>query len=103
MKFNEVLKDIDLIFSKHKDEHFDLTYCIDHTKTLASLDYIEIVQYKGGGFTVWVHDPLGTLESQDSIVYKDYKTLEGAKQFITKVVQDEQQRHYQDLIFCKQV
>ena len=98
MKFNEVLKDIDLIFSKHKDEFLVLTYCIDHTKVLASLDRIKIIQYKGDGFTVWVHDPLG---SKGSIVYKELKTLKGVKQFITKVVQDEQQRNYQDLIFYK--
>lgn len=98
MKFNEVLKDIDLIFGEHKNEDLALTYCIDHTKVLASLDRIKIVQYKEGDFTVWVYDPLG---SKSSIVYKELKTLKGIKQFITKVVQDEQQRTYQDLIFCK--
>ena len=100
MKFNEVLKDIDLIFSKHKNEDLVLTYCIDHTKVLASLDRIKIIQYKGDGFTVWVYDPLG---SKSSIVCKEYKTLRGVKQFITRVVQDEQQRTYQDLVFCKQM
>ena len=100
MKFNEVLKDIDLIFSKHKDEDLVLTYCIDHTKVLASLDRIKIIQYKGDGFTVRIYDPLG---SRDGIIYKDYKTLKGVKQFITKVVQDKQQTTYQDLIFCKQI
>lgn len=43
MKFNEVLKNIDLIFNKHKDEFLVLTYCIDHTKVLASLDRIKII------------------------------------------------------------
>ena len=98
MKFNEVLKDIDLIFGEHKNEDLVLTYCIDHTKVLASLDRIKIVQYKEGDFTVWIYDPLG---SKDGIVYKAFKTLKGAKQFITKVVQNEQQRTYQDLVFCK--
>lgn len=98
MKFNEVLKDIDLTFDKHKDKDLVSTYCIDHTKVLASLDRIEIVQYKEGDFTVWVYDPLG---SKGGIVYKGFKTLKGAKQFITKVVQDEQKRTYQDLVFCK--
>lgn len=100
MKFNEVLKDIDLIFGEHKNEDLVLTYCIDHTKILASLDCIKIVQYKEGDFTVWIYDPLG---SKDGIAYKAFKTLKGAKQFITKVVQDEQQRTYQDLVFCKQM
>lgn len=101
MKFSEVLKDIDLTFSEHKNEFFVLTYRIDHTKTLASLGRIKIIQYKEDGFTVWVYDPLGTLGNQDSIICKDFKTLKGTKHFITKVVQDEQQRCYQDLIFCK--
>ena len=100
MKFNEVLKNIDLIFGEHKNEDLVLTYCVDHTKVLASLDLIKIVQYKEGDFTVWIYDPLGR---KDGIVYKAFKTLKGAKQFITKVVQDEQQRTYQDLIFCKQM
>ena len=98
MKFDEVLKDIDLIFSEHKNEDLVLTYCIDHTKVLVSLDCIKIVQYKEGDFTVWIYDPLG---SKNGIVYKELKTLKGIKQFITKVVQDEQQKTYQDLIFCK--
>lgn len=98
MKFSEVLKDIDLIFGGHKNEDLVLTYCIDHTKVLASLDRVKIVQYKEGDFTVWIYDPL---RSKDGIFYKAFKTLKGAKQFITKVVQDEQQRTYQDLIFCK--
>ena len=100
MKFSEVLKDIDLTFGEHKNEDLVLTYCIDHTKVLASLDRIKIIQYKEGDFTVWIYDPLG---SKDGIVYKAFKTLKGIKQFITKVVQDEQQRTYQDLIFCKQM
>ena len=100
MKFSEVLKDIDLTFGEHKNEDLVLTYCIDHTKVLASLDRIKIVQYKEGDFTVWIYDPLG---SKDGIVYKELKTLKCIKQFITKVVQDEQQRCYQDLIFCKQM
>lgn len=98
MKINEVLQDIDLTFGKHKDEYLVLTYCIDHTKTSASLDRIKIVQYKEDGFTVWVYDPLG---SKDSIVYKEFKTLKGAKSFVSKVVRDEQQRTYEDLVFCK--
>lgn len=100
MKFNEVLKDIDLILSKHKNEDLVLTYRIDHTKVLASLNRIKIVQYKEGDFTVWIYDPLG---SKDGIVYKEFKTFKGVKQFITKVVQNEQQRTYQDLVFCKQM
>ena len=100
MKFNEVLKEINLIFSEHKNEDLVLTYCIDHTKVLASLDRIKIVQYKEGDFTVWVYDPLG---SKAGIVYKELKTLKGIKQFITKVIQDKQQKTYQNLIFCKQV
>lgn len=100
MKFSEVLKDIDLIFGEHKNEDLVLTYYIDHTKVLASLDCIKIVQYKEGDFTVWIYDPLG---GKDGIVYKAFKTLKSIKQFITKVVQDEQQRTYQDLIFCKQM
>ena len=96
MKFNEVLKDIDLTFSEHKNEFFVLTYRIDHTKTLASLGRIKIVQYKGDSFTVWIYDPLG---SKDGIVYKEFKTYKGVKQFLTKVVQ----RTYQDLVFCKQM
>lgn len=98
MKFNEVLKDIDLTFGKHKDEDLVLTYYIDHTKVLASLDRIDIVQFKEGDFTVWIYDPLG---SKGSIVYKEFKTLKGAKSFVSKVVQDEQQHTYKDLVFCK--
>lgn len=100
MNINEVLKDTDFTFGKHKNEDLVLTYCIDHTKVLASLDRIEIVQYKEGDFTVWVYDPLG---SEDGIVYKDFKKLKSVKNFITKVIQDEQQRTYQDLIFCKAI
>lgn len=100
MKFNEVLKDIDLTFGEHKNEDLVLTYCIDHTKVLVSLDCIEIVQYKEGDFTAWIYNTSG---SKNGIVHKKFKTLEGAKQFITKVVQDEQQRCYQDLIFCKAI
>ena len=100
MKFDEVLKDIDLIFDEHKNEDLVLTYYIDHTKVLVSLDCVKIVQYKEGDFTVWIYDPLG---SKKGIVYKELKTLKGIKQFITKMVQDEQQKTYQDLIFCKQM
>ena len=44
-----------------------------------------------------------TLRGKDGIVYKGFKTLKGVKQFITKVVQEERQRTYQDLIFCKKI
>ena len=98
MKFSEVLKDIDLTFGEHKNEDLVLTYCIDHTKVLASLNRIKIVQYKEGDFTVWIYDPLG---SKDSIVYKELKTLKGIKQFITKVVQDEQQSGRRCKLGCR--
>lgn len=100
MKFNEVLKDIDLKFSKHKNEDLGLTYCIDHKKSLTSFDVVKVEQYEEGAFAVCVYDPS---RGENSIVYKKFKTLQGAKQFIIKMVQDEQQRTYQDLVFHKAI